>query len=647
MEPQNKRMRLGIKSCTECRRRKVKCMFDERQNECRQCKAHSLVCQSQYASSPSSDDKDQMIQELTQFVGQVEKRMASMQAAIDTLASKLGSKANHNANPENGAGAARDGLSENPDQQDEVRNLRKPQNAKLRSDLIAKLELQILRPRLKSMIDDLPNRPTLSKILEYTQATWMSWPLSTKQSFQKVTPSSLSCVLVKTFDAGFPMSTEKNSALSFVDNSLHSRDFGVISKCLIWLCLSFQKLPKDFKDVETGLPLRSQKLITRYLATVETFYQVSSTPACNIDFVQAIVLQYELFVSMGRLSAAWKCIRAGIENAMILGLYRSQSSLHQGVWEALWIRDRQLSLFLGLPYGVPEHLTLTTTGEEYPMPETEVFRKIAAISGHISERDQLGQDAEISCMPVEMDELKAMIPDDWGTKVEFESAFSFAQVFVHTNIRLFYHTLNQMVHLPYARLANEDRSYEQIKIAALESAEGAIRAYQDMRALEVKPYGPASSEFLHFLAFSAAVILAVDLVSQETSRSAEEERRLWTMITELASRMRETCRVLDSAVASQAAEVLENLQAACSGTFDGLEPYVVTIPFFGRILINARRHSQSEVTKNIVVLETNVFSSRMPDEYATEWDLADDWSKGADDDLYYEWKGVYEFSASN
>ena len=104
-------------------------MFEERQTECRQCKAHSLVCQSQYVSSPSSDDKDQMIQELTQFVGQVEKRMASMQVAIDTLASKLDSQASHNANPGNGAGTA-DGFSENSDQQDEVRILRKPQKSK-------------------------------------------------------------------------------------------------------------------------------------------------------------------------------------------------------------------------------------------------------------------------------------------------------------------------------------------------------------------------------------------------------------------------------------------------------------------------------------------------------------------------------------
>ncbi|KAF4952089.1 hypothetical protein FSARC_12721 [Fusarium sarcochroum] len=126
MEPQNKRMRLGTKSCSECRRRKVKCMFDERQTECRQCVAHSLVCQSQYVSSPSSDDKDHMIQELTQFVGQVEKRMASMQVSIDTLASKLDSQPNRNANTENGAGSVEslsESLSESTSRGDEVRIL--------------------------------------------------------------------------------------------------------------------------------------------------------------------------------------------------------------------------------------------------------------------------------------------------------------------------------------------------------------------------------------------------------------------------------------------------------------------------------------------------------------------------------------------
>ncbi|KAF4952090.1 hypothetical protein FSARC_12722 [Fusarium sarcochroum] len=477
------------------------------------------------------------------------------------------------------------------------------------------------------------------------------------QSFQQTSPGSFYRP-VKTFDAGFPIGTEKG--LTFIDESLRSQDPGIISKCLVWLCLSFQQLPRDFEDTETGLPLCSQELITRYLVKVDTFYLASSKPVCSIDFVEALILQHELFTFMGRPSKAWKCIRAGIENAMLLGLHRpGRSALERGVWDALWIRDRQLSLFLGLPYAVPEHLTLKAAEDKYSSPEKEVFRKIATISGHIIDRDQSRQDAQYSTtsrIDKEMAELKAMMPDHWGTQSDFESAFSLAQVFVHTNVRLLYYTINQMLHLPYAQSATQNEKNERDRAIVLESAEGAIQAYQDMRALDVRPYGPPSCEFFDFLAFSAAAILAIDLASQETSRPAEEEQRLWNLITVSAYTMNKVGEVLDSTVGDQSAEVLENFQAACSGTFTGLEPYEAIIPYFGRIKISrftekkqyyTRQNQQSETEKNVVELESNVFSFRLPNEYVTERELAEDWGEGANVDLEYDWKRVYEFLASS
>jgi hypothetical protein len=104
MDNQPKRVRLGTKSCTECRRRKVKCVFDDDQAECQQCNRHSLTCQPQNAES-FPEDKDEIIQEVSQFAGQVEARMIRMQAAIDTLASKLDSQTNPKANHRSNAGS--------------------------------------------------------------------------------------------------------------------------------------------------------------------------------------------------------------------------------------------------------------------------------------------------------------------------------------------------------------------------------------------------------------------------------------------------------------------------------------------------------------------------------------------------------------
>lgn len=96
MENQPKRAGLGKTSCTECRRRKVKCVYDDDQAECQQCNRHSLTCQPQNAES-SPEERDEIIQGFSQFAGQVETRMIRMQTAIETLARKLDSQTSHQA----------------------------------------------------------------------------------------------------------------------------------------------------------------------------------------------------------------------------------------------------------------------------------------------------------------------------------------------------------------------------------------------------------------------------------------------------------------------------------------------------------------------------------------------------------------------
>ncbi|KAF5019476.1 hypothetical protein F66182_8515 [Fusarium sp. NRRL 66182] len=498
--------------------------------------------------------------------------------------------------------------------------------------------------------------PTLIKIFKYTEDFWMTWPLATVQFYQPIAQGSPTCRPVKVFDAGFPMG-EADKALEFIDAFLQPEDPGAMSKCLAWLCLNLQKLPNDFEDAETGLPLSSEDMIKSYLTKIESFYQSNPGPACNIEFVEASVLLHQLYLSLGRPSKAWKTSRAAVSDAMLLGLHLPGSSVRErGVWETLWMQDRQLSMFLGFPYAVPEHLTTRTTEDEYPVPEQEIFRRMAMTSGRIGHRDQVQENTPVSilsCISKGMKELKDMIPDEWGTKSESGTALSFAQVFVHTNIKLYYHTINQAMHLPYARLAAHDGKYEYARSTVLESAEGAIRAYQDMRALEVKTHNPVRNEYLDFLAFQAAVILAVDLISPEFVWAKEEEQRLWTIIFELTQRMTKTNEVSDRRVVDQAATVLENLYAASHGVWGGRGQYQVTIPYFGRIKISSsseatqhhtREHQMSEATKTVVELESNMFTFRRPDKNLTAGELTGDWSAGSDSAIQYEWKGVYEFA---
>ena len=65
-----KRMRLGTKSCVECRRRKVRCIIDRGSRECRACLLHDVPCRSQQSATHHEPDeplRDRVL-ELEKFV---------------------------------------------------------------------------------------------------------------------------------------------------------------------------------------------------------------------------------------------------------------------------------------------------------------------------------------------------------------------------------------------------------------------------------------------------------------------------------------------------------------------------------------------------------------------------------------------------
>jgi hypothetical protein len=167
-----------------------------------------------------------------------------------------------------------------------------------------------------------------------------------------------------------------------------------------------------------------------------------------------------------------------------------------------------------------------------------------------------------------------------------------------------------------------------------------VQAYLNMRVLGT---APMSCDFVDFMAFSGAAILAADLISKSSSRSAEEEERLWKLIMELAKSMRDMTSVLDCAVATQAAEVLENLHAARHGTFFGPENFEVTIPYFGRMRISRVEKPAPALPQNVIEFETNVFNMHLPTDLQPSCELTENWSSGWDFDYTYEWQDVFNF----
>ncbi|RSL53796.1 hypothetical protein CEP54_010210 [Fusarium duplospermum] len=627
MPSQPKRMRLGTKSCTECRRRKVRCIFPEGSSRCRQCRAHKVVCRPQGAPLSSSPDTVHSDEDIYNIFRLRECRRLGLQpdTSIETLLTHIVGNSASSRSPSIDRGQDANAVLENAPL---MKNLREtlPIQVNVEAESRPRPEEPFAsRPRMIY----LPSAPILVSILEYTQQFWSIWPLA--------------FAVTETGERVFPDSVPK--AVRFVEQAAAAVDLGGSARAFVWFCLCLQELPKDFnKGTSLSLPWKTSNLIDFYLGEVDHLLQSHSPPVCSLEFIEALALQYELFIFMGRPCSAWKSTRTALNNAMILGLHGFvQDKRKKEIWNALWIQDRHLSLFLGLPYAVPEHFIRLDQADENETLVRRILQKVAIISGHITDRNchQLESSYSSTARIIEeMDQLKEIIPDVWWEPTEADITGMYGVDFTRRAVILFYHTTNKLLHLPYVRMTARDKRYSYSQTTAFESAEGMVRAYLNLRVVGT---APMNCHFVDFMAFSGAAILAADLISKNSTRSVEEEERLWKLIMELAKSMRDMASVLDCTVATQSAEVLENLHAARYGNYSGPEKFEVTIPYFGRIRISQVERRAPALPQNVIEFETNLFNMQLPTDLQLSCELTENWSSGWDFDYTYEWQDVFNF----
>ncbi|KAF5592278.1 hypothetical protein FPANT_5437 [Fusarium pseudoanthophilum] len=647
MENLPTRARSGSTSCAECCLRRVRCVFDGDKAECQECTKHSLTCQPQNDDS-SPEGRDDMPQEFTQFSRKVESRMILLQTAIELLTRRIDAQATTSSK--------------------RVDHKSEPSYRAVSEPFEVGITLEALKTphtRLTASLQGLvPEKSVLTRILHHSSRftqNWASWPLATV-SHQQQDDDSAAVNTVTVLDAGFP--TDVNSALEFIEKSLSPNrqkppDPGAVAKCIVWLCLSIKELPMKFKyaDNRAPAPFEPMLLISDLIRKVESLYRISSTPVCNIDFVQALLLQGELSLAIGCPTKAWKCIRTAIENAMLLGVHQGRSSLHRAIWEELWIQDRQLSLFLGMPHAVPAQLGPRVFEEQYPLAEKQAIRQIAMLSGLLTSQTLMKEDttsATITRTLEEMKELNYMIPDHW-TRRHLGYVPYLPQAFTRAKIKILYHSFELMLNWPKCQLSNMNpgkaEDFEPARKAILASAQEIIKAQEAMRAPELEQTTVMRADFVDFLAFKAALLMIAVIKHRANPMPEEESKPLWRMIDELADRFQETTKVYDDMFAKQACLVLKILFCASEKDYIWCGAYEAVIPYFGRLqtqrVIIARdwnnpSHTGKNLARIAVVMESDnvVFGPRY--DRVPELELAADWTeKGRS--RAYGWRTSFDF----
>ncbi|KAH7037031.1 uncharacterized protein B0I36DRAFT_237392 [Microdochium trichocladiopsis] len=597
-------MRLGTKSCLECRRRKVRCIVAPGASRCRQCVLHRIKCKLSQApladTGPSprdnngsagasslddsaqssrllasvlesllSDESDKLLPPLQSYALVHSQSQAQSPSVASATARALSGSDGAFATapllhylrdtlltpaPSDHGGGSSPAVTDSPKQ-------------------------DLVRTRLRSSL--VPERNTLQAVFELTQPFWSVWPVATH----------------------FPNTVAE--ACAFVSEELPGCDDGGAAKRLAWLSLCISQLPRDFVERRpaTDFALPTADLASRLYEASRELAAAALEESGSLDALEALMVQYKWQLNLGRPRQGWKSIRLALDNALLLGLHRLDASdpantRGRDIWTGLWRADRQMTLFLGVPHSVPEPFlnlpTVSTVPSQSGSPMDDIMDQAMLICGHIAERNHSPQQAataysQTAKITEEVDRLRAMIPAEWWLLTRGDThGHALGQPFWQAAVIFFYHYINHLVHLPYVLPAKDDRRYQYSRDVALASAEGMLRAFRELPTCHGLP---VACDWLDFATFSGAVVLVADLLSQQTRRLASEEERLWGVVADFARDMRAKSRVLDCIVPRQSADLLEHLHAVRHGMYAGPDEYDVVIPYFGRVSI---RHPKQQ-----------------------------------------------------
>ncbi|KAK9364405.1 hypothetical protein V1509DRAFT_77931 [Lipomyces kononenkoae] len=590
------RMRLGTRSCAECRRRKVRCIFPSQSAICQECIAHGIPCKAQErrtssssdnAGSPGNQGMQQRLQGLEDIVRELLNRDREQVESWTTRGDMDSSRAIRLLHPDaatdESAAVTIDQLMNTPDSvtchtpSSQEENLDQAplvnlvnQTLDVQSDKSTRSGNRGIRhlpnnnyiSALRALV---PRIDDLLLILESTMEYWFIWP--TEPPGHNEGQSYGRAAMVK----------------DFILNSFESREPLRIVKGVLWLALCVQQLSADaIKQRKSFLPAPPQTLFDAYMAGAEAILVDVGESVASMDRLECLLLYTKLCINMGKPRQAWATVRSAINCALLLGIHRPNQCpepYQQSLWSQAWQIDRQLSSILGVPYSVSHlHCSLDPN-----LPVVvRIMQSINSIVPKVSDLHQGLTETPIEEIEIEIHNCANLFPNEWWSVIPAEY-MSFDALYARQICKIYFFQLQKTLHLPNMLKTFDDRNIQTSRNITIEACRNLVSTYEVLRSSSKSAL--IICDFMDFIVFSAALIITVHLLTPPSSRNTARDAGDWNIVTHLAQTFRQLAGAIECSVAQQAATLLEYLHGAHHGTYVGPEEYAAFIPWFGKVRI--------------------------------------------------------------
>ncbi|KAE8452670.1 hypothetical protein EG329_013929 [Mollisiaceae sp. DMI_Dod_QoI] len=592
-----KKVRKGTRSCWECKRRKIKCIYQSEEHSiCAGCLDKGATCLSQeYVDTQSSRDVGNSV--LTQRMERVEMLLEKFMEKVSQATEGNTSAGSANVLSPSSTPATKhdsqrpfiplfDDVLEQHGEADT--SMPRPHSVSLsNSSTSASLgkgrsigRTEKLRRRLAEM---LPCQEDVDHLLDMSNSWWL---------IQRHIMPHL--VRITEHDLQRPFDVSTVSASHPV----------IIARLLLCVAICIQQLPPniDLKIFQTKIPL--QEMMEMIIAFISTTVTSDDELIGSMGGIECLLLQAVYQINAGNLRRSWFASRRAVNVAQLMGLHRVSLETSQEppdlletrrhyMWYQIIKGDRYLSLILGVPSATG--VAPFSFDDNAPWLTSEHFynKQLCHISGLILARNQ-GDFAHAFSATQEIDEkldsLAKQMPRSWWqipTSAIIGRTDEAASQFERVMCQIWHFELETLVHLPFMLRAATERRYEYSRVSCLRASRGLIKTWMFIREV----HGTTLiSNLVEFQAFTAAITLLLGLLGPTgtttdpaTLKDRYEDMQLVETVVQILAGLKRNGSGVH--VVNQSISVIRTIQGVLENEGNSSGNLRLEIPHFGTISI--------------------------------------------------------------
>ncbi|RMJ15705.1 hypothetical protein BHE90_006281 [Fusarium euwallaceae] len=475
-----KRMRKGTRSCTECRRRKIRCIFPPSSSVCSHCSVRGSPCIDQN-EGPDATENVSPTRPRASTPSSTSRRRTRVQS-LPRISSRQGDlTARHTLVPD-----------------EETSDIETPSDHP---------------PPLVAVLDDTHDTTSMLS----TRGTRINNAAAHKAKICGTLRSAL-----PSYDE-ITVTLTKNGSWwdSFRQKTRAISQSEPLEPLLSFAAHAYTSTSPAELAILAVAYARSLGQGHKIFTLVDSLIIGDFSLAASLDGMECLVLLAKTYTDIGQPRRAWFTWRKGLAIAQMMGMHRVSPTApptRQRIWWAIYHGDRFTSLLLGLPHGFNDALLDTSEPKDVDLDSPEVWipifiHRCAVTAGEvINYLISPGKPSFAKTMSLdeEMDSIYNSVSSSWwdipdklpSSRIEINNLVD--RLLIH----FFFFHIRMYIHLPFLKQSSSSASQEVARLACTDAARKLVKCFLVLHA-EVDGASLFDCKTSDFVAFTAAVVLLI------------------------------------------------------------------------------------------------------------------------------------------